>query len=588
MRPRCSIPGGHRHHERSCDRSTAARSARWRSSNGSSSGPIRADDQVRPQYARNTVIRTILGCGMPLLALVGCGEGVAPPPEPPRPVTYVTLRTMNPGATIRLTGTAESWKREEIGFEVPGRVMRIVEPGANIVGRTFDEAGNLLTEGTELARLDDERYQIAAQQAQAGADATRTQLEQVIPQQIKEAEANLELQEKELARYQAIRAEDPGATSQQTIDRYDAAVKSATAALAKVEALRATKAAELNTYLAQVDQAHCNIRDCRLFSPFTGQIARVHVIPGGYAYRGIPVVTVQMMDPMKIDIAVSPQTDDRIDFNDIVHVFTASGETLDGYVYLKDTFADPTTRTFLVTLLVRNQRIEQGVPEDLRDKAIPRCSNLWTLQRPEGETSGSFYVDVNAIHQDDEGHYIWKADNLTIDQMSTDFSPVVTVRKVRVTPGDGRFPILQLYVLRELEDSSQLDPQQDVIVGAVTGVVADGGQVILARERWALRPGEVVRVGLPGEKTATGFYVPARTIQSDGRTHYVMVAVPSGDTHQASRVDVRLGETIGQLRRIEASGQGQLQDGAYVIVEGAHYVAQGEVVRPVQEVSATP
>ncbi len=56
----------------------------------------------------------------------------------------------------RLTGTVESWKREDIGFEVAGRVLRIVEPGIDIEGRTFDEDGNLLSEGTVLAELDTE------------------------------------------------------------------------------------------------------------------------------------------------------------------------------------------------------------------------------------------------------------------------------------------------------------------------------------------------------------------------------------------------------------------------------------------------
>ena len=549
---------------------------------------MRVYDLVRPQYVSDTMLRTILACGMPLLALVGCKDGVETPRDPPRPVTYVTLGTMDPSATIRLTGTAESWKREEIGFEVSGRVMQIVEPGANIVGRTFDEAGNPLTEGTVLARVDDERYRIAEQQAQASADATRTQLEQVIPQQLKQAQTTLGLEQKELTRYQNIRAEDPGAASEQTIDRYTASVEAAMAEVAIVEALRATKAAELNAYLAQVDQAELNIRDCRLTSPFTGQIARVHVIPGGYAFRGIPVVTVQMMDPIKVDIAVSPETDRRIDFNDIIHVYTPYGEKLAGKVYLKDTFADPTTRTFLVTLLVRNKRINQGVPEDLRDESMPRCSNLWTLQRPEGQTSGSYYLEINAIHHDADGYYVWKAENLTIDQLSADFSPIVTVRRVRVTPGEGRVPLLQIYLFRELADWGQLDPQEDVIVGGVTGEVADGSQVILARERWALRPGEVVRVGLAGEETPAGFYVPARAIQSDGATHYVMVANPSGDTHRASRVEVNVAESIGQIQRIEAAGEAQLQDGIRVIVEGAHYVAEGEVVRPVEEVSTTP
>ena len=47
-----------------------------------------------------------------------------------------------------------------------------------------------------------------------------------------------------------------------------------------------------------------------------------------------------MMDPMKVDIAVSPETDARVNYNDLVRVFTPNGDQLEGYVYLKDTFAE--------------------------------------------------------------------------------------------------------------------------------------------------------------------------------------------------------------------------------------------------------
>ena len=80
----------------------------------------------------------------------------------------------------------------------------------------------------------------------------------------------------------------------------------------------------------------------------------MHVIPGGYVLPGQAVVTVQMMDPLKVDIVVSPATDARINYNDLVRVYAPTGDELKGHVYLKDTFADPATRTFLVTLLVRN------------------------------------------------------------------------------------------------------------------------------------------------------------------------------------------------------------------------------------------
>ena len=276
----------------------------------------------RISAAKATVVLTAI------TAICGCREQAAPPVQPPRPVSYVTLQTMNPGKTNRATGSVDSWKREDIGFEVAGRLLRVVEPGATIVGQTFDEQGKLLTEGTVLAEIDDERYQIALTQAQAAANAAKTDLEKVIPQQLAQAQAVLELQEKELERYTTLVASR--SASKQELDRVESTYRAAKAKIAEVEALRATKGSLLNTKLAQVEQAKVDIKDCKLYSPFTGQIARVHVIPGGFASPGQAVVTVQMMDPLKVDIAVSPATDSRINYNDLIRVYAPTGEKLEG------------------------------------------------------------------------------------------------------------------------------------------------------------------------------------------------------------------------------------------------------------------
>ena len=74
------------------------------------------------------------------------------------------------------------------------------------------------------------------------------------------------------------------------------------------------------------------------------------------------------------------------------------------------------------------------------------------MQRPEGVTAGNYYVEVNAIGKDEKGHYLWKAESLTVDQLKSDFSPVVTARKAYITPGEGRIAVLQLYTFREITE----------------------------------------------------------------------------------------------------------------------------------------
>lgn len=526
----------------------------------------------------------LLIMALTLLVCSACTEKPVVPKRAPRAVSYMTLLRVKPRTGQRLTGTVESWKREDIGFEVAGRVKRVIEPGIDIEGRAFDENGTQISEGTVLAELDDKRYRIALQQAETATEAARTELEDVIPEQMAEAEAGLELADKELERFTNLFAKQ--SASRQQLDQAESGQKQAKAKVAQVEAYRATKASLLNTALATVDQAKINIADCELRSPFRGQIARVHVIPGGYVLPGQPVVTVQMMDPMRIQVAVSPETDKLVEFNDRVRVYVPNSDSpLEGYVYLKDTYADPATRTFLITLLVRNQKVEVGLSDEFADRAVARARKLWTLLPEEVGKAGNIFVELKALHQDDQGYFVWKVDNLTLDQIYEEFDPVLKVSKVRVSPGLKRVPVLQVFTFRELSDAGGLNPDTDVIIGDIEGDISDG-QVILSRERWLLRPGDLAEVALRGGAPSEGFYVPRVAILSDGDTQYV-VTVPTGSMN-AKRVNVHVSETSGELQRIESVETGGLREKDRIIVGGAHYVTDGEEVSLVEQLEAQP
>ena len=80
--------------------------------------------------------------------------------QAPRPVSVLTLVESDPGRFARVTGTVASWKTDPLGFEVDGRVEFVIEPETNMAGQVYDKGGNLLTEGTLLARLDPTRYEL--------------------------------------------------------------------------------------------------------------------------------------------------------------------------------------------------------------------------------------------------------------------------------------------------------------------------------------------------------------------------------------------------------------------------------------------
>ncbi len=215
-------------------------------------------------------------------------EGAAEPLA--RPVSYMTLEKVDPSRQSVVAGSVESWKKELIGFQVGGRVETVREPGANIRGRLVDGAGKVVEAGTLIGSVENKRFELRVAEAQArvgGAEAEHGR-----------ARTELKRQERLLAK---------GASAQKRVDTARAAFKTTRARLIEArEALRQ----------AQVDAA-----DTKLYAPFDGQISRIHVIPGGYAEKGQPVATVQMMDPMKVQVAVSPDTDGAIKSNNLMNVY---------------------------------------------------------------------------------------------------------------------------------------------------------------------------------------------------------------------------------------------------------------------------
>jgi RND family efflux transporter MFP subunit len=503
----------------------------------------------------------LLALGFFLLgAMAACGSGdEGEKPPPPRPVTYLVLEEQNPTTLTRLTGSVESWKMEKVGFQVEGRVLRVLEPGLEIEGNVLDEEGNVLSYGTAIAELENERHQLKLKEARARVRGMR---------------ADYERREKEFRRQASLLAE--GATSQKRYEQAEAEYRGAEASLREAQ--------------RQAAQAEVDLRDTELYSPFHGQVSKVHVIPGGYVERGQPVATVQMMDPMKVQIAVSPETDRKINYNDAMKVYIDGyKEPVEGFVWLKDTVADAATRTFMVTLLLRNYLVEVEVPDELKGKSFYRTRDIMGIQSMQAGGKPTYMVEESALHQDEEGYFVWKVEGLSAADRFGDFNPVFTIRKVRVVLGESVIRYVQLLTYRELKDLGGLGPGKDLVTSELPEDVRDGDTVFLSRKRWLLRPGELVHVDLHGGKEETGFYVPAKSIMQDDSGQYVfVVSEGEGGEEQAKKVEALAAGGLGDFRRIEPATEGQLARGMKLIVDGVHYLHDGDSINAFDEVEVSP
>ncbi len=556
--------------------------------------------------ASNVCHVTVFCC----LLASGCTSrsDTAAPKKSPRPVSVIELQATDPTSTERVTGVAGSWKTQELSFEVAGRVQYVAEPETDIEGRIYaherassvDERVNtasgspLISEGTELARIDPTRYRLKVASADAQIAtiaqeraALQVQIDKVIPAERGSAVAELRFQDAELDRLKPLAGS--GAVTRSDLDRVQANRDKAQASLAQIEASILARQAEIKSLDAQILEAQQNLADakrnveeCTVFSPFRGQIASVDVIPGAYVNAGQSVLTVQMMDPIKIELEVSAQLSRRLTHKDSLDVVvsTAGGDRhFNAIVYMIDPAADPNTRTFTVTLLMSNEKLSAAIPESLINKPVVRTRDIWRLFEDKIAGKDLLITEQESIHEDDQGQYVWKITNG--QQAGGVDDRLLDVKKIRVTAADLHLPFLDIWTFRALAivPGEDFDVETDLIAGKLElpeEMSSDfaGGNVLFDRPQWLVRPGDLVAVNLNGDSLPVGFYVPISVISENNGKYFVHVV----DAGVVRRVEISVFESVNTSRRIEPVVADALQEGIKLVAQGTHFLVDGEPV----------
>ena len=541
-----------------------------------------------------------------LFALLGCGPHDAELPERrPRPVVVKVLKAGRPPKASLVSASVGCWKQEQIGFEVNGRVESVVEPNTEIKARIYDERGDVMFKGTPIATVENERYRLQVQKAEADVTraeqtllAAQTEASDSLPAQRAAAVAARDLAKIEFQRSERLFARNAGAKGD--VDRDKANYESAASQVKQLDATMKAKQAEIKSLKNGVSQAkqslrdaERNLEDCTLYSSFEGEISEVSVVPGSVVSAGQPVATLQMMNPIKLELEVSAEESRRLQENDILPIMVTmpdgSTKPHQGYLYLIDPVADPLTRTFTVTLLVKNQKLAEVNTKD----AIATTDEVMRLDfefLPGGET-GMMFASDKAIHKDSTGEYVWQITNATI-QSRTPTDHVFKVRKLRVKRGPLRIPYLGNWMFQQvLIDDPEFDGSKNLIVNSLkirerdkAPAAWDGETVVLdTGGQWLLRPGDLVKVDLTsGDETAIGYYVPMDAIAREGDESFIFAVVTSENKSIAKRMPVRVVANVGRattssLRRVEAIDRSSLEDVSFV-TEGAHYLIDGEQV----------
>ncbi len=576
---------------------------------------------MRFQKYHFIVLAPLCICG---LAITGCtqknDESVSPA-KPPKPVAIAVLRRSSPTNAQFVTGSVVPWKSEQIGFEVAGRVAEVIEPNELVTPQIGSEADEQAPDATPLARLDDEELKIAVESAQASVevaklnrDANLVIIEQQLPAQIESAKAEAELADIELSR--ALKLSNRNAISRSELDaaRTNAAtansrLASSNAELAQAKVRQLALEAQILQAQQQLSEAQRSLRNAVLFSPFPGQVSQIHAVPGTYVKEGDPVATVQMMDPMTIEFEVTAHDSRRYRRGDMlpVHVTDGSGTSrqLSGMVYRVDTVADPAARTFTVTMHVRNEIDESADNSPDTNEPIAWTDQITPLNIGPMITGDRRQLVVReAVHTIDGETFVWKVTNRRWGTPSPPGDRLLSVIKVPVRITSDVIPYLgrwKFVAIEFTDPKMKMDLEHDLITGKLdfksegstpSGDAVNqrpdlenwaGCQVMLDEQRWLLRSGDVARISLTPDEPTGGYFVPMKAVREEqGQTFIHVIDETAG--HMTARrvfVDIAEGESVlGQtvLLRITSTSPEELREGMLVIVEGTHYLNDGDRV----------
>ena len=480
---------------------------------------------------------------------------------PSRKVTVLELKEQDFTQESNLTGSVSLYRQEQISFEVSGRVLAVLDEGLEVEGPAYNEEGILVTQGQEIATLENTRYQIQVDALKARLEKAQKDYESV------NAQKKLALQT--LNRQKRILKQ--GAGFQQAVDDAQSVYDRTTAQLDASQA-------NIEQVQEELEHAKEDLEDTILRAPFPGRITRIHVSQGAVVKEGEPIVTLTLMDPVKVQVEVSADDERQIQTGDRAIIYAKDpfehGEAipLNALVFEKAAVAEPKLRTFRIDLIVRNQRrrIDQRHPELAN---FPVVSDfLPVVKRYQGEP-GPLFVHTDTVLKENGKRYVFRLPGVSFHPGATRSAVGKHIpEKIEISLGEQYLTVVK-WNFRSLSKSDGLQ-EGDFLILNPNSLQLNG--VVIGRPQWLLRPNDLVPVRFFLWTTPRGIYVPVSAITLDG-DNYAVFIVEDG---KASMKSVDVFETYNDLRRIEGEG---IDAGTRLVVGGVHYISDDQPVTIVEQ-----
>jgi membrane fusion protein (multidrug efflux system) len=291
-----------------------------------------------------------------VVSLAACGRRAQEAPEPAVTVQVRQALSAERADVVRVGGNVEAYESSEVGFQVAGRIRRVLV-----------EEGQIVSQGQLLAELDPADYRLGAEIAEGEAAAARAMAEK--------ARAGARRQEVEQARAAFEQAEDEYRRMKVLFERKSLAPNDfkkiethwQVAKQRYEEALEGARREDREAAEAKARQAEANaklnrkrVEDTQLRAPVAGVVARRLADTGEMISAGMPVVALIRLNPARVRVGVPEAEIGKVRIGQAARVRIPSlgGREFAARVELVGFAAEPQSRTFPVRLLAPNPALE--------------------------------------------------------------------------------------------------------------------------------------------------------------------------------------------------------------------------------------
>jgi RND family efflux transporter MFP subunit len=277
---------------------------------------------------------------LPVMSLAAAGCSTPMRATADRPVAPVPVEVTQPTRSsivrgIEIVATLEPWEEVVLYAKVSGYLKTIhVDRGDRV------RQGDLLAV-LDIPEMQDEYNQLEAQQRQAEAE-------------VEKAKAEIRLQEVTANRLDEIRAEEPGATTQQEVDLAVEKVKVAQAALTAAEA-------HVGAIQADRERVGTMLAYGKIIAPFGGTVTERYVDPGALVTAGTqskPSAILKLVNASVLRVMVDVPETEVANIQEQrsarLRVDAYPGRDFEGKVSRFSRALDPMTRTMRTEILVAN------------------------------------------------------------------------------------------------------------------------------------------------------------------------------------------------------------------------------------------